>query len=261
LKEEIDAMTCDSELIVSYLYDELTGTERQQLERHLADCETCRAEVAGLRGTRTLLSGWAPPEPDLGFEVVRRPTVVGSPRRLRVSPAWGLAAAAVLVLAVASALANVEVQMGDGGFVVRTGWNRPAAAPAAAVPDPAPVSVAAAPADAQEIADLRARLVQLESALAARTPAASASTGGTQVALSPEVQRLVRQLIADSEKRQLGEIAVRMTQLHRDVDVARRADFARLQQAVAQVQDLNDTQVLRWQAVEDRLLRVVQQQR
>jgi hypothetical protein len=52
-----------------------------------------------------------------------------------------------------------------------------------------------------------------------------------------------------------------MTQHHRDVDAPRRADFARLQQAVAQVQDLNDTQVLRWQAVEDRLLRVVQQQR
>jgi hypothetical protein len=255
-------MTCDRELIVGYLYDELTGTERQLLERHLAECETCRADVAGLRGTRTLLSSWAPPEPDLGFEVVRRPTAVGSRRGwLRVSPAWGLAAAAVLVLAAASAVANVEVQMGDGGFVVRTGWNRPAAAPAAAVAETAPVSAAATPAGAQEIAELRARLAQLESALAAQAPAAPVPAGGTQVALSPEVQRLVRQLIAESEKRQQGDLAVRMAQLHRDVDVARRADFARLQQAVAQVQDLNDTQVLRWQAVEDRLLRVVQQQR
>ena len=38
-------------------------------------------------------------------------------------PAWGLAAAAVLVMAVAAAIANLDVSYG-GELVVRTGWNR-----------------------------------------------------------------------------------------------------------------------------------------
>jgi hypothetical protein len=252
-------MTCDRELIVGYLYDELTPAERQQLDRHLASCDSCRAEVAGLRDTRTALSAWAPPEPDLGFEVVQRPAVAAQPRgSFRVAPAWGLAAAAVLLLAVASAVANLEVQIGGDGFVVRTGWNR-AGAVAPAVESAAITTPAGVP--DPDVAALRARLDQLESALVSRSPAVSIPAGSTTTVVPAEMLRRVRQMIAESEQRQQGEMAVRIGQVHRDVEAARRADFARLQQEVAQVQGLNDAQVLRWQQVEDRLLRVVQQQR
>ena len=44
--------------------------------------------------------------------------------RSRWKPALGLAAAAVLVLAVASAIANLEVKYDANGLVVRTGWAR-----------------------------------------------------------------------------------------------------------------------------------------
>ena len=116
---------CDTELLLAYLYDELPVSDRQSFDRHLATCANCREEVTGLRGTRTHLTSWAPPEPDLGFQVVRNATPVASPSRWwRVSPAWGLAAAALLVVAVSAAIANVEVKFGADGVVVSTGWNR-----------------------------------------------------------------------------------------------------------------------------------------
>ena len=62
---------CDKELLLGYLYDELPASDRQAFDRHLASCADCRDEVSGLRGTRTHLTSWAPPEPDLGFEIVR----------------------------------------------------------------------------------------------------------------------------------------------------------------------------------------------
>ena len=83
--------------------------------------------MAGLRGTRTHLLSWAPPEPDLGFEMVRGPRTAAAPVAVvgRSRPAWGMAAAAMLTVAASAAIANVEVRFGGAeGVVVRTGWNR-----------------------------------------------------------------------------------------------------------------------------------------
>ena len=66
-------MMCDSkELIVGYIYGELSsdGT-RGRSNAHLAVCADCRVEIEELRSTRTHLALWAPPEPDLGFRVIR----------------------------------------------------------------------------------------------------------------------------------------------------------------------------------------------
>ena len=78
----------------------------------LATCADCREEVDGLRGTRTHLTSWAPPEPDLGFQVVReRDAGRVAVAVVAASPAWGLAAAALLVVAASAAIANVEVEV------------------------------------------------------------------------------------------------------------------------------------------------------
>src|SRR5262245_53700006 len=120
---------CDKELLIGYLYNELAPSEQAAIDKHLGSCADCRAELDGLRGTRTHLASWAPPEPDLGFEIVRsaRPAVA-QPRRWGVSPAWGLAAAAMLMLAVSAAIANLEVRVSSAGLVVSTGWSRSATA-------------------------------------------------------------------------------------------------------------------------------------
>ena len=123
---------CDKELLIDYLYGELATREQEAFDRHLASCADCRDEVAVLRGARTHLQAWAPPEPELGFQIVRGigRSVTMSRHGWGLSPAWGLAAAAMLVGAVSAAIANVEVTATSGGITVRTGWNR-AAAPVA----------------------------------------------------------------------------------------------------------------------------------
>ena len=47
---------CNNELLLGYLYDELSPSERETFNEHLASCLECRDEVAGLRGTRTHLT-------------------------------------------------------------------------------------------------------------------------------------------------------------------------------------------------------------
>jgi len=102
----------DKSALVAYVYGECTADERRAVEAHLARCGACRAEVEGLRDLRDHLAEWTPPDEVLGFRVVRpdAPPVL-APRAWWRAPAWGLAAAAVLVLA-AAPLAIVA-QIGD----------------------------------------------------------------------------------------------------------------------------------------------------
>jgi len=75
----------------------------------------------------------------------------------------------------------------------------------------------------------------------------------------PAVLRQVRQIVADSEARQERELALRLTQLMRDFEATRRVDLARIQASFAQVQGLTDTTILRQRAMQDQLIRVVNQ--
>src|SRR5688572_15189038 len=132
---------CESkELIVGYVYGEVPPDERGAFETHLAACVDCRTEIEELRATRTHLSLWAPPEPDLGFRVIRGGAAPAPalPRR-RLMPAFAFAAAAVIVLAAAAAIANLEVQY--SGVTVRAGWGRaaPSGPEGATAPDGTPV--------------------------------------------------------------------------------------------------------------------------
>src|SRR5829696_489974 len=121
----------EKELLVGYLYDDLADGQRAAFESHLRGCADCRTELKALRGVRADLASWAPPEPDFGFRVVRggrdaaaRDAVAAPVSSWRAwwTPAAGLAAAAVLVLAAASAIARVEIRSGPDGLTVRTGW-------------------------------------------------------------------------------------------------------------------------------------------
>src|SRR5437899_31447 len=125
----------DKELLVSYLYDDLATGDRATFEAHLRGCAECRGELKALRAVRSDLAAWAPPEPDFGFRVVRggrdaaatdvREAIAPPVQSWRAwwTPAAGLAAAAVLVLAAAASLAHVEVHRGPDGLTVRTGWS------------------------------------------------------------------------------------------------------------------------------------------
>jgi hypothetical protein len=232
---------CDKESIVSYVYEELDRAGRKQVEAHLETCAKCREEVAGMRSVRADLTSWAPPQPEFGFHIVRdrKPTW-----RERWIPAFGLAAAAVLLLAVASAIANFDVSYGSGGLRMRTGWGRVTTDVATSKPEQTPPVVTRAGASVEQdkanademqtlLAALDRRVRQLESA-----PRAS---GMQQASLKSarqddaEILRRVHDLLAQSESKQQQELALRIAQVIRDVDAQRVADLNRIQQGLGRL--------------------------
>ena len=242
---------CDKERLVSYLYDDLGDAERATFDRHLRECAECREELNALRGVRADLISWTPPQPDFGFRVVREPKVVAMPARswrAWYTPAAGLAAAAVLVLAVASAIARVEIHSGPDGFTVRTGWSAFAPGNDGSLGQPAaarqivrgdvllPASVTAE-VDASMIAMLDRRLRALEQASREPSLVRNASLMAASARTSDaEVIRRVREMLAQSETKQQGVLALRIAQVLRDVDAQRVEDLKRIQQGLRSVE-------------------------
>jgi hypothetical protein len=121
----------EKDALIDYLYGEADADARTRVEAHLRSCEHCADEVRGLTDVRGTLEAWAPPAAELGFRVVSdvhpEPAPVSFWGRLRQPPAWGLAAAAVLVLAAGAAIAKPELEIGRGEMVLRLGWSDTAA--------------------------------------------------------------------------------------------------------------------------------------
>lgn len=152
-----------------------------------------------------------------------------------------MAAAAVLVLAVGAAIANVEVRYGGDGLTLRTGWNRSAT----------PAGAAAQPRGQPTTAQLttvgrspwRADLASLERQLrrefanmpASSTPAPVVVTRSTDRATAErdaDLLRRVRALIEESERRQQRELALRLTDVAREFEATRRADLVRIERGL-----------------------------
>jgi hypothetical protein len=234
-------MHVNGEELVSYLYDEAGADERAQIEAHLAQCADCRAELESLRILRTGLGSWTPPERELGFTIVSRSEPVPSGRRWWV-PAWGLAAAAALVLAASAAIANLEVRYGDDGLTVRTGWGRSLESGVAADRSDSPAAVSPPAPETAWRSELAALEQRLRRDFAEGTRAASARTGAPRAAVaadggaSADLLRRVQALIDASESRQQRELALRVAQLVRDFDRQRQADLLRIQHGFGQLE-------------------------
>jgi hypothetical protein len=267
---------CESkELLVGYVYDELSVEDRQSLQAHLAGCGKCRLELEGLRATRTHLALWSPPEPDLGFRVIQGGSAPAPalPRRMRLAPAFAFAAAAVIVLAVAAAIANIEVRYGSDGMTVRTGWASrqaqgglseiTAAAPTSPGRDPSAATASAVPAGGSgDFAELDRRLRGIEAALAAQPAdrgmqlASSARTGMSDA----EMLRRVRQIVSEAESRQEKAVAQRLLAVFGDLDRRVRADLAVMQQGLGQYQGLTNANIAQTQDIVNQLVRVANKQ-
>jgi anti-sigma factor RsiW len=97
------------ELVAGYALDALDADDRQAFESHLAECERCRAELAGLSeavGTLAFAVEGPPPPAALRARILaaardQSPTVVAlRPRRTRAYAAVALAAVACAALAI-----------------------------------------------------------------------------------------------------------------------------------------------------------------
>lgn len=254
--------------LVGFLYGELPAEEQRAFDAHLRTCGPCRAEVAELRAVRDDLLAWAPPEcQELPSSWTAGVPVAPTPMdRLRAwAPAFGLAAAAMLVLAVSAAIANLEVRYDAQGLVVRTGR--------AAAPAPVQESAAVAPATSErqaqgvtaadlaavtaaDLAALEARLLQTFSADA---PRAGLQTAGL-TSSNPQLSREVRRLIEESERRTRQEMAAKMLDIYSEWDNSRRSDLMRVQQMLGQAQSRTGVDLAQQREMLNRLMLVSQGQ-
>jgi Putative zinc-finger len=230
---------CNHELLVSYLYDDVSDRDRAALDLHLRGCAACREELESLRGVRVDLSTWAPPLPELGFRIVRK-RPARETWRAWWTPAAGLAAAAVLVLAAAASIAHIEVRRGPDGMSIRTGWSTVPARSEGSLAETGSsaardVHLSSAPAiDADTAKEILRRVDALEASMRGVSAVRNASTLTARSA-DAEIIRRVREMLSPSETKQEGELALRLAQVIRDVNAQRNADLARIQQGLGRI--------------------------
>jgi hypothetical protein len=243
---------CDSkELLVSFLYDELDPSAKRSFEAHLTSCAECRAEVAALRDTRGQIALWTPPEPDFGYRIVRGAAAPPPPPRFRISPGWGLAAAAALVLSVGAAIANLDIRYDATGLSVRTGWQHTAdSSQAAGHSDPSGIS----PIDWKTQAEtLDRRLRDLEQTVA-RPQSAHVQNAAAADLSDPDVLQRVREMIGQSETRQQRVVSSRLAELTRNIDAQRKLDLAVVDQGMTRLQNTSGAEVKQYRDAIQRLL-------
>lgn len=226
------------EILVAYLYDDIPADTRTGFERHLIGCAVCRTELAGLSAVRTDLGTWMPPERAGRFisESPARP-VARTSRVLTIArelPAWMQFAAAMVVLGASAGLANLNVSHGQDGWSVRTGWLRPA-----------PAATVAAAATVDDIAAVERRLRAEVQSLNSAAIAAAASSAAPRVQAAakrddPDSSELVQQLralVQQSERRQQRELALRLAEVVREVQMQRQADLMKIDRTLGVVQN------------------------
>ena len=236
----------DKETLVAYLYGEVDGDVRREVERHLRTSTACMRESEGLNTVRQDLQLCNPPEPEFGFSIVQNrastaPAPVLTSSRwasLHGLPAWAQVAAAALFVAAAAAIANVQVRSSSDGIVVTTGWMSPSVPAAAAQPS------------SPSNEEWRGQLVTLEQNLrdefrqqmrdeiGAQQTAIRTAMSATD-ATAPEsavVMRRVQSMIEASEERQRQEMALRFAQAERMWNVRWTNDRATLNRQLGTLQ-------------------------
>lgn len=238
----------DKETLMAFLYGEIDPPARRRVEDHLRRCAACSQEVDALTTVRTELATWAPPDRELGVFVAGRRAGAEPPAHWWAEvPAWAQVAAAALVLAAGASIANLQVRSGPDGVVVSTGWMRPAAAPA---------PQAIAPGDAAWKPALAALESKLRDEMAAGRGQPIAPVMVARGNDADALLRQVRALVDESELRQRRELALRITQLNRDMDIQRRADLVRIEQGLGQVEGRTGAEMARQRQLLNYVMRV-----
>lgn len=256
-----DVTRCpEPETLVVLLYDDEGDTsERAALQDHLSRCPMCAGTLTGLETARGTLGAWPAPRLPLGFALVRT-APLSWPRRALWS--GGLAAAAVLVLAAAASLAQLEVRYDQTGFSVRTGSGASpsdsggvvtrsvaasasstgagaATAPAAptsrrVTPEPAWITRAAAGQPPWR-ADLDLLATQLRTELSRPAPPVVTVAAGRSTS-DEQLLRRVAELLDQSEIRQQQNLALRVTELGRQFEIQRQADIVQVEQSLNRIE-------------------------
>lgn len=115
-------------LLLDFLYDEIEVEAEKLLRLHLQSCAACRGEYESLQRTSLALRAWPEAEPPHALVFVEKPASWGASIKQVLFPekaslwarlGFGLGTA-VLTALLLSAVFNLEVQYGAGGFVYRS---------------------------------------------------------------------------------------------------------------------------------------------
>lgn len=256
--------------LIAYLYDDMEPNERTAFDAHMSACAACRGELAELRGVRSHLKQWMPPEP----AQLTKSNSQFTKRRFgwREIPAWAQIAAAVLVLGVSAAIANLEVRYDGNGLSVRTGWMRSAPADAATSASLLKASTneraGASPSrfDSSGIADAsttrpwRADLTALEQQLRNEFRSTQVRAPISTVAANDDLLRRLRMLVEESERRQQRELALRVAEVVRDLNTQRQADLVKIDRSLGLIQRDTGVEALKQREMINYLVRVSQRQ-
>ena len=252
-------------LLVLLYDDEGTPDERATLQDHVERCSRCADVLTSLDSARGVLGAWHAPRLPLGFAFVRRSR---SPLRTAL---WrgSLAAAAVLLLAAAASIARLDIAYDSQGFRLQTGVPRTTTASlemrdAAAAGRSAPAAVPAQAASlstqsnwvgkaadgeppwrpdldllATQIRADVSRLVQESrqaSPMTMRVALPAPSAGPVRTMTDAELLKRVQDLLDQSEIRQQSNLALRVTELGRQFELARQSDVVQMEQTLQRIE-------------------------
>ena len=170
---------------------------------------------------------------------------------------WAQAIAATLILGVAAGAANLDVSYSKtSGLSIRTGWRHPAETNSSQkVAAPALITQAPDSSAAPWKTDIEALERELR-AIEARPQAVStaASTSSDEAVL-----RRARQLVQDSERRQESELALRVAEAVRELQMQRQADLVKIDRTLGLMQNRTGLEVMRTQRQMNSLAQQVSQ--
>jgi len=243
----------DKQTLISYMYGEVDAAVRADVDAHLSTCAPCAAEVTALGDVRGELGLWVPPDVELDFTIVKKSQLPPAPvlrpaQWWRTVPAWAQAAAAVLVIAAGAGLANLQVRSGPDGFSVSTGWLTPV------LSEPFDGEAIERRVEGRVEGRVEQALVALEQQLRSEMQQARAlqAVPAAATPVDEATIRRVQQMLAASEQRQARELALRLTQFTRDMNLQRRADLQRITQSFGQF----DEQIFRQRQMLNNVIRV-----
>lgn len=107
-------------LMTEYFADDLSAVMREEIDRHLAGCATCRGELEVLLATRRELAGWRDervPHWDRGLAQFRRDHVAVA----RGGSLWQWLPTSLSFAMLALVVFNVSISSGESGLSIRFG--------------------------------------------------------------------------------------------------------------------------------------------
>ncbi len=225
-------MNCDlsKDKLMDYLYEEVTGAEKAEIETHLAHCSVCASELAQLRQTARVLNAWPDEEPNLNLRFVQEKIRFLESLKTKLVRGWrgrklvagfaaGLASALIIL-----ALLNFEASYSDGALRVK---------------------------------------LSLFSSPQKETPLEPGALPVTQEEFQVWKQtsyELMQQMIQTAAARQRYEQNLVLSELARDLDVRRQQDLQRVGKGLEALQLVNNNQFRRTNEVLQQLIYAAQYQ-